>query len=110
MECTDVNEVLQKIAEARRMRKESIKGIERMQYNLLLKLRGWMLRNDNERCVCVGEVVDRVMHHAPKAIWKSRDAVIEAVENLWRVTHSFSIASVEWLREDLDDELKFHFN
>jgi len=105
----NVDDILKQIHAARRRRRDSLKGVERMQYNLFLRHRGWMMRNDNERCVTVGEVVNRVMDYAPKTITRNREEVIKAVEDLWSVTHAYSIASDDYLRESLEEDLSFYF-
>lgn len=105
----DVKDVIRKIQAARAAHKSTLKGIDLMQWNLYEKLRGWMMRNDNERCVTVGEVADKVKQYAPKSILKSKDEFIKAIENLWRITHCYSISSDDFLQEDLEFELSFIF-
>ena len=104
----DVIEVMQKVAEARRQRRDSLKGVERMQYNLSLRLRGWMIRKDSVGYVTVGQTVEKVMKYAPKAIRRSRAEAVRAIENLWAVTHDYSIWEEDWLREDLEMELSYY--
>ena len=76
-----------------------------MQWNLFWKLRGWMMREDEFRCVTVGEIVDKVKKYAPKAILQNCEEFIKAVDGLWSVTHDYSIHSDDFLREDLEFEL-----
>jgi hypothetical protein len=113
MEKTDLSnetiDALMKVLEARRQRKESLKGIERMKWNLCEKLSGWMMREDGYRVVCVSEIVDKVKKYAPKAILRSRAAFVEAVEMVWGVTGEYTIASDDDRREDLEFELSYIF-
>jgi len=105
----NLNEVMDKVREARRQHRDSLNGVDRMQYNFLMKHRGWMLRNDDRHCVTVGDVVERVMMNAPNTIVVSREEVARAIESLWAVTHDYSIADDNCLREDMEEELSYHF-
>jgi hypothetical protein len=99
------NEVFAKVLEARARKKASLKGIDLMKYNLLLKLRGWIMRETEYRCVTVDEIVDKVQKHVPKTILKSREAFTDVVNGLWNAAHDYSIDSEDFLREDLEYNL-----
>ena len=99
--------VKEKITAARAAKKESLKGIELMQYNLFWKLRDWIIRETGNRCVCVGEVVDKVKKYAPKTILKRSEYFESAVKDLWSCAHEYLIDDDDFLKEDLEFELSF---
>ena len=107
MERKEVEEVVMKVMTTRSAKKDSLKGIDLMQWNLFWKLRGWMMREDGYRCVCIGEIVDKVKRYAPKAIIRKRDEFVKAVEDLWSVTHGYTISSEDDLRDELEFELSY---
>lgn len=102
---TEAREVLKRVIELRRERREKLSGTDRMMYNLVDRLRGWMLREDGYRCVTVGEILTKVQRYAPKKILQDKELVREAVENIWGITHGYTIASAEWMNEDFELEL-----
>ena len=102
-----MEDVLKKVLAAQEAKKATLKGIELMQWNLFWKLRGWIMREDSNRCVCISELVGKIKKYAPKTILKSRDELVKATEELWGVTHDYSIESVDFLRDDLEFELSF---
>jgi hypothetical protein len=106
----NVKQIIEKIRDEQIKHRDSLTGIERMQYNFMIKHHNWMLHEDDERCVTIGEVVDRVKKYAPKAISGNREEFVKAVENIWSVTHDCTIASTDWLQEDLKWELENIFN
>lgn len=101
----DIEIVIQKVRAARAAHKAKLTGIERMKFNLEEKLRGWMLREDGYRCVCISEIVEKIVKYAPKTILGNRQLMSEMVENIWSITHSYRIDSEDFLREDLEYEL-----
>jgi hypothetical protein len=106
----NINEVIGKVQEARRQHRDSLTGIDRMHWNLLMRHRGWILREDGKRCVTVSEIAGRVKKYAPKSIAGSREELVKAVESLWAVTHDYSIASEDWMQEEPKSELEYIFN
>ena len=100
-----MEDVLTKVAAIRAARKASLKGIELMHWNLFWKLRGWIMRQTSERCVTVGELVDKVRSYAPKTILRSRDEFVKALESLSSAVHDYRIQDEDFLCEDLEFEL-----
>jgi len=100
-----MEDVIEKLREIRRKHKKSLSGIELMHWNLYWKLRGWIMREEAYRCVCISEIVDKIKKYAPKAILRSRYEFTKAIDSLWCTTHDFSIDSDEYLKEDLEFEL-----
>ena len=102
--------VIEKILEHRQQHKATLSGIELMQWNLYWKLRSWIMRETEYRCVCISEIVDKVEKYAPKAIKTNRKQLETAVNGLWNAAHDYSINSEDWLREDLEFQLDHIFN
>lgn len=71
--------------------------------NLFWKLRGWMLREGNKRCITAGEIFDKVIDHAPQTIKKSGVLVRILVVRLWAVDRDYSLESCELASADLND-------
>jgi hypothetical protein len=105
----ELDAIFIKIYEYNAKYKATLKGIDLMKWNLYWKLHHWMMREDTHRCVTVGELVDKVQDHAPKTILKNREAFVSVVNNLWSVTHSYTIDSVDDLLEDLEFALSYIF-
>ncbi|MFV0311497.1 MAG: hypothetical protein ACK5KN_07600 [Dysgonomonas sp.] len=105
----NIDDVIAKVQAHRAATKASLSGMERMQYNLRWKLRNWILRETDRRCVCVGEVVDKVRKYAPKAILRNREQFERAVEDIWSIAHDYGIDSDDMLREDLKDYMDSEF-
>ncbi|MFV0538835.1 MAG: hypothetical protein ACK5M3_15945 [Dysgonomonas sp.] len=105
----DFTKVFEKVTAIRAENKANLKGIELMHYNLYWKLRGWMMRETNYRCVSVCDVIDKIKIYAPKTILKNRKQFEKAVKDLWRAGHDYDIDSEESLCEDLEYWMDYEF-
>jgi hypothetical protein len=106
----EFREVLECVLNARAAKKASLKGIERMRYNLYWRVYPRMLKETDFRCVTVGELTEWVVKYAPKAIRNNRAELEMAIDEVWMGTHGYSIYSEDFLREDLDWEMNHIFN
>ena len=105
----DFEEARAKMLAAQAKHKASLQGIDLMQYNLYMKLRGWVLRETANRVVGICEMVEKVQKYAPKTILKSREQFEYAVKKLFSGTHGYDIDSEDYLREDLEFEMSYIF-
>jgi hypothetical protein len=103
-------EVMKEVLAARAAKKASLKGIERMRYNLYWKVYPWALRTTDYRCICIAEIVEKVVKYAPKAILRDRTQLEKAVDDVWTGCEGCSIFDDEDLREDLAFEMDCIFN
>jgi hypothetical protein len=110
MRTDEFNEVLKSVLEARAAKKASLKGIERMRYNLYHKVYPWALKETDYRCICVAEIAEKVAKYAPKTIRVSRPEMEKAIDEIWAGVHGYSLYDEEWLRESLDFEMDCMFN
>ncbi|MDR2626571.1 MAG: hypothetical protein LBC40_00875 [Dysgonamonadaceae bacterium] len=110
MDKKEFNEVLDKILEARAAKKASLKGIERMRYNLYWKVYPWFMRNEDYRVVSIGELAEKVAKYAPKAIRNNRSELEAAINEIYAGYHGVSIFADEDRREDLEFEMDWFFN
>lgn len=103
-------EIIAKVRAHREATKASLTGVELMQYNLFWKLRDWIIRETSDKCVCIGDIVEKIGKYAPKAILKDRKQYEKAVKDLWSAAHGYGIDSEDFLREDLEFEMDWIFN
>jgi len=77
--------------------------LERMCDNLYWKLRNWVVKEGDTRCVTVSQIWDKVYDNAPKAIRESGRLMREVVVSLWNVDHDYTVDECEMASADLND-------
>lgn len=84
--------------------------VEDMCDNLYWKLRSWIIREGEKRCVTVSQIFDKVLDNAPKTIKQSGVMVKKVVIMLWNVDRDYTIDSCEMAAADLNDCMIEYYN
>lgn len=78
--------------------------------NLFWKLRGWIIREGDKRCVTISQIWDKVYDKAPKSIRESGRLMREIVVRLWNVDHDYTVDECEMASADLNDCMIEYYN
>lgn len=77
--------------------------LDKMCDNLFWRLRSWILREGDKRCVTVSQIWDKVYDNAPKTIQESGRLMRDVVVRLWNVDHDYTVDECEMASADLND-------